>query len=295
MFGFFRRSVTKQSPVVEAAKKIKTKKKLSAGDYETLLSKMLQMGFRFHLPAELAHMIQQGSAATCGVMKHDVHHDLDGCLIAARIEAGLGVRSVYFFLGEHDLTRKFHNTPQFWQAVEEIASLGHEIGIHTDAHDLLERHGDLEQGIAHVLDEFRRNTGVRITSGNLHGNTALRKLYGSPKAMIKARNGDAKPIPHEFPMLGDKFRRYENFYSLENFSETLGIDCWLDVKVYWRGNHLPIDAYLTDNSSALRLLFEKKNAWIMPFEDVASAKNDSFSQMIGRPFQVLIHPQNISG
>jgi len=295
MFGFFRRSPAAQSPVAEVVKKIKPSGKLSAQDYEALLSKMLGAGLQFQLPAELSHAIEQGTAAACGVMKHDVHHDLDACLVAARIESVLGVKSVFFFLGEHDLTRKFHGTPRFWQAIEEIVSLGHEIGIHTDAHDLLERHGDLEQGMAHVMEDFRKHAGVRITSGNLHGNTALRQIHGSPKAMIKARNDDAKSIPHKFPMLGDKFLRYENFYSLENFSKTLGIDCWLDARVYWRGNRLPVDAYLTDNSSALRLLLEKKNAWIVPFAEVVSMGEESFAPLAKRPFQVLFHPQNISG
>lgn len=62
-------------------------------------------------------------------LRHDVDNTLDATLELARWEARHGFRATYFVL--HD--SPYWDTPELRPTLEEIESLGHEVGIHSNA------------------------------------------------------------------------------------------------------------------------------------------------------------------
>lgn len=64
------------------------------------------------------------------ILRHDVDYDINKALEFARYEQSLGVLSTYFIL----LGSDFYNlcSKKVFRAVQEIASCGHEIGLHFD-------------------------------------------------------------------------------------------------------------------------------------------------------------------
>lgn len=269
-------------------------KKIDPIDYRKFLTTLLEGGMRFEHANNFVSSVHSGSGASTVFIKHDVHHDLKSCLVVGDIEKSIGVRSTFFFLGDHQLTKRYNNTKEYWQAVEQLLSQGHEIGVHVDAHDLLEKHGCLIRGIQSIVDLFKNNVGFQISAGNFHGNTTLRKLYGSPKAMVKARASDVHPLTHRFRMIGDKYRNFYAYYSLEQISTATGIHCWFDSECYHRGELLPVKGYITDNSGEVRGTNSSGKIWSSNFQPFNHNDTKNLIESIRiEPYQMLIHPQNI--
>lgn len=64
------------------------------------------------------------------ILRHDIDYDISKAIEFAKYEQGLGVCSTYFVL----LSSDFYNlcSKRVFEAVQEIASCGHEIGLHFD-------------------------------------------------------------------------------------------------------------------------------------------------------------------
>lgn len=66
------------------------------------------------------------------LLRHDVDLSVESALTMARVETDLGVRSTYFLLLTSPLYNVFERETR--EQIEEIASLGHDVGVHFSTH-----------------------------------------------------------------------------------------------------------------------------------------------------------------
>ena len=109
-----------------------------------------------------------------------------------------------------------------------VNKLGHSIGFHCDIHHLLDTTTvDLYSSVQNICSDYSNEIKAPISSINLHGNTKLRKLYGSPKALLKHREEDDEAIYHVIPATG-KYVDLQSRYSMQSFAEKCGLEYWCD-------------------------------------------------------------------
>jgi hypothetical protein len=271
----------------------KKRNKITKSDYQAFLANLNESGIKFVGAEEFVDVCLNHHAAGISLLKHDVHQDLDACLTVADIEARLGIKSVFFFLGKHSLA-DYYGSGYFWESVRSIKNLGHEIGLHADLHELIAESGCALSGIRKIQDDFLANAGITFNSGNLHGNTAARKLNGSPKALLKAKSSDREALTHKFPQIGEKYKSYRGYYALDSFSEELGLHYWLDPKIYFKGQNVPVPVFVSDNARTIRLSKKPSTTIEIPFCRVGKKPGREFVEELKRnASQFLIHPQNI--
>ena len=105
-----------------------TKEKIcfSNAGYRGLLEKILESGYSI---APLRESFLNNDLTV--ILRHDVDFSVDFALEMALIEKELGVRSTFFFM----ITCDYYNvlSEENRNALNKIASLGHEIGLHWDS------------------------------------------------------------------------------------------------------------------------------------------------------------------
>lgn len=110
---------------------MKTRRTFTGGDWEKL-TELLRLADVVVGTGEAAAMEQR--PARLIALRHDIDHDLENAVRTARLEAEAGFRSTYFALH----TDWYYRTPAgastlVLRALDEIASMGHEIGLHNNA------------------------------------------------------------------------------------------------------------------------------------------------------------------
>jgi hypothetical protein len=98
----------------------------STATFRSLLSAGLEGGFRFVTFAETPGL----QADRVCAIRHDIDSDPGAGLTLAEIEAEEGVRATYFVMLRSPVYNVFARANQ--QLVEQIAALGHAIGLHYD-------------------------------------------------------------------------------------------------------------------------------------------------------------------
>jgi hypothetical protein len=107
------------------------------------------------------------------VLRHDVDDNagsMDCALRLAKWEAARGYRSTYYLLH----TASYWGRPSFNADCRELASLGHEVGIHADAIGWCFEHGGDPHVILAAALRRLRDTGVAVTGVAAHGNALCR-------------------------------------------------------------------------------------------------------------------------
>lgn len=232
-------------------------------------------------------------------LKHDVHHDLLATWRMAHLEADLGVRGTYFFMHPHELTRAYDQRPETIEMMLEIQSLGHKIGLHVDALDLLQD----DRGIPCRLETFLRKLragGVLIESANTHGNThffGLRDefLYNQIFAEIAELSGTIHPEVQPY------VRKYGHL-SLAHWSSSYGLTHWLDTEILVQGRVVENPRwFLSDNSGAFVLFQYRERAGRVEFvqqmprwqiTDDGSDRETVLMNLRDGAALYLIHPQH---
>ncbi len=93
------------------------------------------------------------------ILRHDIDRSLSRALTMARMEKELGVRATYFVRVHAPTYNVFeYNT---YRALQEIRSLGHEIGLHFEAVDFGHINGEAP------LEVFQREKAVLETALNI--------------------------------------------------------------------------------------------------------------------------------
>lgn len=112
-------------------------------------------------------------------LRHDVDDNQGSwqtALQMARWEAERGYRSTYFLLHSASYWRQ----PGFFEGVQEIAELGHEVGIHLNALATAIKHGGNPVVIlSWALGELRTKSGVHVIGSVAHGDEACRDAKGN--------------------------------------------------------------------------------------------------------------------
>jgi hypothetical protein len=110
-------------------------------------------------------------------MRHDVDDNRGALETAVRLaawEASRGYRSTYFVLH----TARYWETSRFPHALDQIANLGHEIGIHANAvAEALRTGGDPAEILAAAIEQLRR-WGHDVVGVAPHGDKACRDESG---------------------------------------------------------------------------------------------------------------------
>lgn len=193
-------------------------------------------------------------------LRHDVDNAIQPAVEFAHWEAERGYTSTYFIL---------HTAP-YWddkqllrRSLEEIASLGHEIGIHSNAIAAsLLRGGDPVDILAEAIDELR-GYGYEISGTVAHGD---RLCYAEDGSRVRFVNDE---IFRECarPTIGEQGREIAGFPTARASLADFG----LDYDANWIGSR----QYLSDSGGI----------WRDPGFDATA---DGFP--FDRQLQILIHP-----
>jgi hypothetical protein len=232
-----------------------------------------------------------------GLLKFDIHNDIERPLEMARMLAGIGAPGLFLMMPRHPLNEGFYDRERTWQILREIVSLGHEVGLHADLFHLISTHGDLYKGLNESLKDLRER-GLAIRAASVHGDTRRHikavKLQGNDFFEEEFRRtkwtGDP-PKGEEF------FAQHVRRYSHLRIAEECGLEYFAEVKFLREGRPISDDQmlYLSDNRRALEIrnipgqdenLVCDRNFAITP-EFTALA----IAALRQRPFLTLLHPQ----
>lgn len=239
-------------------------------------------------------------AAHFGFFKFDIHGDIARPVEMARILTKCGAHGLFLIMHRHALNDSWHGTPRMWNALTEIAGLGHEIGLHADPFHLITTHNDLYEGLDAALSELRAK-GLAIRSLTLHGDSRphikARKLQANDFFSDEFRKSKWDGLPPEGQeSLVEHVRRYRH----KKIYRKLGIEYIPDVNLVKHGKLItqaPM-MYLSDNQRRIRIgniearivkgrtLEAPEMFRIEP--DFAASAAKVLSQ---RPFIALFHPQ----
>ena len=128
--------------------------------YKLLLDSLISNGYSFHLFKDFLNSDFNKSI----VLRHDVDLLPQNSLRFAKIQAGLGIKGVYYFRA----------VPESWDVdiIKEIQDLGHEVGYHYENMDTC--NGDLDKAwddFRYHLDKLRKLVEVKTIC-----------MHGSPRS-----------------------------------------------------------------------------------------------------------------
>ena len=116
-------------------------------------------------------------------LRHDVDGDLVAALAEARIEQELGIRSTFYILHTapyygrwNATTGRFERNEAAAEAYCEIQSLGHEVGLHTDALLLYQTYGVDGASALEEEIEWLRSRGINLIGSVSHNSVST---YGA--------------------------------------------------------------------------------------------------------------------
>jgi hypothetical protein len=142
-------------------------------------------------------------AARCGealspltvVMRHDIDHDIENAVRFATLEDSWGVKATYYVLPGAWYYRwdsPAAISPLTLDALERIASMGHEIGLHNDVlGDAWQTGADPVALLRQQLDELRSH-GFEIVGTSSHGSAAVAKA-GLRNYQVFTERGGTEP------------------------------------------------------------------------------------------------------
>jgi hypothetical protein len=239
------------------------------------------------------------SAAGFGHFKFDIHGDIVRPVEMARILNRTGTRALFLIMHRHQLNEAWHGTAQMWEALAEIRSLGHEIGLHADPFHLITTHRDLYDGIEAALGEFRAR-GFAMRTMTLHGDSRLHikacKLQANDFFAEEFRGSKwdgTPPVGQE--MLAEHVRKYKH----KKLYRKLGIEYVADVHLVERGELIVRGSmmYLSDNQRRLRIgnIERKLHGGVLEapalFTITPEFAAEAAKILVQRPFIALFHPQ----
>ena len=219
-------------------------------------------------------------------IRHDIDHDPFIALEMAKIEAEYGIRSSYFFLTNDSAAIHFESKEsreKTFDAIAEVASLGHEVGLHYDPiGEFLETGKPFDESISEPLSWFRDHK-ININGCVAHGASRIRKLTKNNVFPLQYANyklwNDSDTEPKEYEELGKKF--ILPIFNLSDFG--LKYEPYLVRK----------DRYISDSGG---LLWRTWNDQCQPFENIDESPGINFAEWLASStlenevIQILIHP-----
>jgi hypothetical protein len=191
-------------------------------------------------------------------LRHDVDNVLEPCVELAEWEAKHGFRATYFVL--HD--SPYWDAPELRPALDQIAELGHEIGIHANAIAVaLESGRDPDEILATAIARLRK-WGHAVTGVVAHGDPLCYRAWFV---------NDEQFVECERPEMGHARRRLQ--------FRGIGLDLeprpLADFGLEYESIRLEHALYFSDSGGA----------WNESFEELCERFPNSFGQL-----HVLQHP-----
>ena len=196
-------------------------------------------------------------------LRHDVDNIIVPCRELAQWEFKLGIRATYFIL--HD--SPYWDRPDLEETLSEIASYGHEIGLHANALAVALQTGrDPEEIIFSALDKLR-GWGHKVIGVAPHGDGLCGKAHFVNDEMFEECVR---------PEMGHPRRKLQSTWSVDINPLPLA-HYGLTYETY----RLPRALYLSDSGGSWDLPVETKTSW----KDI----NESFPSAFGQ-LHILMHP-----
>ena len=118
------------------------------------------------------------------ILRHDIEYSVRCALNLARLEHELGIKSSYYVLVHSIFYNPF--TPENTDSLLEMASLGHEIGLHYETYYFEDRNSDPVDGIRHDVENLSNMLGIDIKSISQHRPARSSVCEGLSKLFIDA-------------------------------------------------------------------------------------------------------------
>lgn len=272
-------------------------------DFESLVSEMRQADINLVTVKRYANRLEKYTAKrgdqhhrrSFGLLKFDVHGNIHRPLEMARILSRHSANGLFLMMPRHPLNEHFYDQPSTWRILQEIESLGHEIGIHIDPFHLVATYGNIYTGLDAALSDFG-SRGIVVRSATLHGDS---------RAQIKERKLQANDFFHDgvrkskwdgkLPRGEMHLADHIHGYSLVKLSSDFGITYFPEVNFLKDGKRLtkrPI-AYLSDNvrAFALRTGSDKQHLLSQSRRLDSDFLQKALASLAGQPFLALFHPQ----
>jgi hypothetical protein len=272
-------------------------------DFNALVSEMRQADINL-IPAKryanrlakyAARPRDQNHKRSFGLLKFDIHGNIRRPLEMAKILSRHSANGLFLMMPRHPLNEHFYDQPSTWRILQEIQSLGHEVGIHIDPFNLVTTYGNLYTGLDAALSDFR-SKGIVVSCATLHGDS---------RAQIKERKLQANDFFHDgvrkskwdgkLPKGEVHLAEHIHGYSFVRLANDFGITYFPEVNFLKDGHRLtkrPI-TYLSDNvhAFALRTGADKPHLLSQSRRLDPGFLNKALALLGGQPFLALFHPQ----
>jgi hypothetical protein len=251
-------------------------------DYVALLAELKARGVTFETLGEPD--LASASSRKAHFIKHDIHHDMVNTLRVAEAEHRAGVRSTFFMMHECELNRKYFARRDTWEGLSRIRDMGHEIGLHIDGFDLVERFGDLGRGIEAARAAFGAH-GFTLRVANTHGNSDHQAKFDFETVNFFKELARPTPCTDAFWM---------GHYARYSIAE-LGFRLWADTALWTaQTGEFLLDYFVTDNSRAINAGRMRASSWELEgahFELSAELRFRLADLVSDGSCLYLVHPQ----
>ncbi|MDD4848018.1 MAG: hypothetical protein PHR53_04545 [Bacteroidales bacterium] len=157
--------------------------------YRHLLLAFQQANYTFLRYEDYCRIKQSGDALPewFVILRHDVDLKPNNSLATARIEAELGIKAVYYFRA----------VPESWdeKIINEIASLGHEIGYHYES--LTTCNGDVEAAYQDFVENIKKLRQLVLVETIC--------MHGSPRSPFDSKDIWKKYDYKELSIIGEPY------------------------------------------------------------------------------------------
>lgn len=175
----------------------------------------------------------------CTLWRHDVDFSPHRALALARIEAELGVKSTFFI----QLASRYYNVfePEIKNIINEIALLGHELGLHFDPECYnLKTFEDIQAAIAFEAQTLNTLFNIDVVSFSLHNPTVTPELESLPKVVANIINASSYHLYEQFTYCSDSNGtwRFRDLLSVINDSQTKKLYA-LTHPEWWQVENMP--------------------------------------------------------
>lgn len=190
------------------------------------------------------------------ILRHDVDRKPNKALRMARLEQELGIKSTYYF--------RFNKKAFQPHLIQEIASMGHEVGYHYETLDKAK--GDYEKAIQifkRELERFRKIAEVKTIC-----------MHGNPLTKWDNRDLWNKYDFRDFGLIGEAYLSFNNITYLSDTGRT------------WGAKHKAKD-YLPSASNDSQ---DTKKAMVTSTDDIIGLLKNG---QLGRAY-LLVHPERWS-
>ncbi len=167
--------------------------------YRAALSKA-RVRFRF------CRLGEQGAEQGIALWRHDIDFSPQRALAMARMESQMGVVATYFVLLGSAFYNPFEAATS--KVLREIASLGHNIGLHYDAQTFDGTTADHIERIAFEVAALSRHLGSRIASFSLHNPSVSPEIELDQPQYGGLINASASSLRSQFTYISDSNGRW---------------------------------------------------------------------------------------